>query len=145
MLVYIYIHIYILLLLLLEHDNRNCIIIWSLTYLTWVAELAHPWLIWWPVACSVPSHYLNRSSICHMSVMRSQITGDQKCLCNSFFRPNITETSKFRITGPLWRESTCDRWIPLTKGPVMRILFPFQDIIIWWFLISHTRGKDFNE
>ena len=29
---------------------------------------------------------------------------------------NINETSKVRITGPLWRESTGDQWIPLPKG-----------------------------
>ena len=33
----------------------------------------------------------------------------------NFFRPTTKETSKFTITGPLWRESPCDRWIPLTK------------------------------
>ena len=36
---------------------------------------------------------------------------------------NLTTTpwhgNVFRVTGPLWRESTGDLWIPLTKGPVM--------------------------
>ena len=39
-----------------------------------------------------------------------------KCLFNSLLGASIKGTSKIRITGPLWRESTGDRWIPLTKG-----------------------------
>ena len=30
----------------------------------------------------------------------------------------IKKTSKFHITSPLWRETTGDRWVPLTKSPL---------------------------
>ena len=32
--------------------------------------------------------------------------------------------------GPLWGESTGERWIPLTKGPVTQRLFPIDDVIM---------------
>ena len=38
------------------------------------------------------------------------------CYSNSLFRVMTKKSSKVRITGPLWRESTSDWWIPLTKG-----------------------------
>ena len=38
------------------------------------------------------------------------------CLFSSLHRLTSKETSKLYITGPLWGESTGDRWIPLTKG-----------------------------
>ena len=37
------------------------------------------------------------------------------CLLNRLFRCASKETSKLRVTGLLWGEFTCDRWIPLTK------------------------------
>ena len=33
-----------------------------------------------------------------------------------FVQANIKENIKARVTGPLWGESTGDRWIPLIKG-----------------------------
>ena len=33
-----------------------------------------------------------------------------------FIQAQIKENIKGHITGPLWGESTGDRWIPLTKG-----------------------------
>ena len=33
-----------------------------------------------------------------------------------FVQATIKEPSKLRVTGPLWGESTGDRWIPITKG-----------------------------
>ena len=33
----------------------------------------------------------------------------------------------FRVTGPLWEEFTCKRWIPLTKA---------SDAELWYFLWS---------
>ena len=47
-----------------------------------------------------------------ISVIAYQITGNP----NFSFRPMTRKTSKPRITGILWGESTGDRWIPLTKG-----------------------------
>ena len=38
------------------------------------------------------------------------------CLFNSFFWLTTKKSSKPRITGPLWGESTGYRWIPYTKG-----------------------------
>ena len=37
-------------------------------------------------------------------------------LLNCLFRHRSKKTSKLCDTGPLWGESTGDRWIPLTKG-----------------------------
>ena len=38
------------------------------------------------------------------------------CLFNNFSSVTAEKTSKLCITGPLWMESTGDRWIPSTKG-----------------------------
>ena len=51
-----------------------------------------------------------------------------ECLLNSF--PGWYQ-SKFRVTGPLWGESTSDRWIPLHIGRVRQKMFPCHDVIIW--------------
>ena len=46
-----------------------------------------------------------------------QSSSANRLFVNSLFRHTTKETSKLCITGPLWRESTSDRWIPLIKGP----------------------------
>ena len=51
------------------------------------------------------------------------------CLFISLFRLTTQETSKNSITGPLWRESSCDPWISLTKGLVMQKVFPCHDVV----------------
>ena len=38
------------------------------------------------------------------------------CLFNTVFNLTSKETQKVRVTGPLWGESTGDRWILLAKG-----------------------------
>ena len=45
------------------------------------------------------------------------------CIFNALFRLTIKTSPKLSITGPLWGESTGDRWIPLTKGQWCRKLF----------------------
>ena len=54
-------------------------------------------------------------------------------------RVQIKKNIKALRHWPLWGEFTSDRWIPRTKGPLMRKTFPFDDVII---MMSHgiTRG-----
>ena len=40
-----------------------------------------------------------------------------RVFAQQFARADVKETSKLRVTGPLYGESTGDRCIPLTKGP----------------------------
>ena len=54
------------------------------------------------------------------------------CLLNRLFRRRSKKTSKLRVTGLCGGDFTGDRWIPCTKGPVTRKIFPFDDVIIWW-------------
>ena len=42
------------------------------------------------------------------------------CWFNPLFSVEIKVTPRHHITGPLWLESTGDRWMPSQKGPVMR-------------------------
>ena len=51
----------------------------------------------------------------HVNVTASQITDNSTVSSNSLFGADIKETSKIRVTGPLWWDFTGDRWIPLTK------------------------------
>ena len=46
--------------------------------------------------------------------MESQITSN--LTVHSTAKINNRENMQVFITGPLWGESTGDRWIPLTKG-----------------------------
>ena len=60
------------------------------------------------------------------------------CLLISLSRQTTKETSRICIIGLLWRESTHDWWIPLTKGPVMRKMFPCHYIILEHGWINHN-------
>ena len=51
-----------------------------------------------------------------MSVLTTQITGNSTVLSAGWLGLTTKETSKLRITGLLWGESTDHRWFPLTKG-----------------------------
>ena len=57
-----------------------------------------------------------------------------------FIRPNITETSKFRITKPFMKGT--HRWLtdgfPSQMASNALIVFPFHNVIMWRFLINHT-------
>ena len=50
------------------------------------------------------------------------------CLFYCFIRLTTNNKSKLHISGSVWGESTCDPWIPLTKGPVMRQACLHHDI-----------------
>ena len=50
-----------------------------------------------------------------MSAMASQITG-VSIVAQPFDQAQIKEKIEAPRHWPLWRESTGDRWIPLTKG-----------------------------
>ena len=64
-----------------------------------------------------------------MSVMASQITG-VSIVCSLFVQMQIKENIKAPRQWPLWRESTGDQWIPLTKSPLTWKMFPFVDVIM---------------
>ena len=44
----------------------------------------------------------------------------------------VIRWKRFRVTGPLWGEFTCDRWITLTKA---------SDVELWYFLWSTPEQK----
>ena len=44
----------------------------------------------------------------------------------------------FHITGPLWGESTCHWWIPLTKGPIMHRVYVFFLVSLNKILNKHS-------
>ena len=47
-----------------------------------------------------------------------------------FVQAQIKENIKVLHRWPLWRQSTSDRWISLTKGPITGKMFPFDDVIM---------------
>ena len=56
------------------------------------------------------------------------------CLLNRLFRRRSKKTSKLRVT------DLCEGNSPMTgefphKGPVTRKMFPFDDVIMWWFTL----------
>ena len=66
-------------------------------------------------APSWPDPYLHLT-LTSYGVITSQITGNSTCLFNHLFTLTAKKIPKLCITGPLWGESTTNRWIPLTKG-----------------------------
>ena len=68
---------------------------------------------------------------------RDDVSNPQRLdyLLNRLFRRRSKKNSKLRITGLLWRESASDRWIPITKRPVTRKMFPFDDVIMCFRVI----------
>ena len=63
----------------------------------------------WIKSCDVTCHWR------HTNVQVFRIIGNLT-LFNGLFRETAKESSKFCITGPLWGESTGDRWIPFTNS-----------------------------
>ena len=47
-----------------------------------------------------------------------------------FIQAQIKENVKAPRHWPLWVEFTGDRWISITKGPVMWMMFPFDDVMM---------------
>ena len=62
-------------------------------------------------------HLMRKFDTSHLNGFRGLIKRQLDYLFNRFFFNLITKnTSKLRITAPLWRESTSAREIPFTKG-----------------------------
>ena len=64
-----------------------------------------------------------------MSTMESQITS-LTVVYSTVIQAQIKENIKAPRHWPLLGEFTDDRWIPRTKGPVTRKMFPFDDVIM---------------
>ena len=73
--------------------------------------------------------YLIRVS--HMRILTSQITVKLTICLGKQQRKRQSSALLVRFTGSLWGESTGHRWIPLTKGPVMRKVFPCHNVSIF--------------
>ena len=61
------------------------------------------------------------------------------CLLNSLFLDNTKENFKACIAGPMWGESSGDRWIPLTKGQWRGMYF--HDMTSWWYKASFSARR----
>ena len=71
------------------------------------------WWLWWHhvyLVCGLALQWR------HMSVTGVSIYRQLDWSFNSLLRLTSKKTQKLLITGALWRKSTGDRWIPLTKG-----------------------------
>ena len=69
-----------------------------------------------------------------------------ECLFNCLFNLKARMTSKPRITTPFWGESSCDRWIPLTKKRIKRKVFPWVNAThrsakIVWYNINKAKAN----
>ena len=103
-----------------------------------------------------------------MGILYSLFTGNflrgilyRDCSFRNIFYTCIMLTSSnwgmFHVTDPLWCESTCQRWIPLTKGQkpgTLRILWrkPEQNVeqivnspVIWDAITVMSRHCNINE
>ena len=91
--------------------------------------------------------YLDRPGWRHYSdvtwALWHLISPDTQELVQQIVQANIKETSKVCITGPLWRESTGDWWIPLTKGQQCRKHFHFR-MSSWDWSVGMVRGENFS-
>ena len=55
------------------------------------------------------------------------------CLLNPLFRCRSKKTSKLRVTGLCAGKFAGVRWISQHKWPATRKMFPFDDVIIFWW------------
>ena len=70
-----------------------------------------------------------------MSPMTSQITS-LTIVYSTVYSGADQRKHQSSASLPLWGEFTDNRWIP-HKGPVTRKMFPFDDVIMWWFTLIH--------
>ena len=80
--------------------------------------------------------YMYHSLWCPVKVMSWKL---DCMLRKAYFELTTKKSPEVCITGPLWGESTGDRWFLHTKGPVMQKAFPFLNSMIncpfvttWW-------------
>ena len=71
----------------------------------------------------LPAQSASRVTVRHGMNVPDSLYLSLDCFLNSFFGQTSKKTSMVSITGPLCGETTCGRWIPLTKEPVMRKTF----------------------
>ena len=77
--------------------------------------------------------YLRMQHVYLFNICRWRLKNQRHdCLLNRLFRRWSRKTSKL---WPLCGEFTGDRWFPRAKWPVTRKMFPFDDVIIGWFLV----------
>ena len=62
----------------------------------------------------------------HQEYEYSQVTISRILMCNEYMMTSLNK-NVFRVTGPLWWESTGHRWIPITKTNHAKLL---------WFFLS---------
>ena len=55
--------------------------------------------------------------------------GNDRILCTARIHDDVMKLHHFRLTGPLWGESTCNQWIPF-KGPVTQSFDVFFDLLL---------------
>ena len=66
-----------------------------------------------------------------MSAIASQIAGKFIFFSTVYNKASITKISKLRITGSIWKETTCDWWFPAQrwhKGPVLLETIPYSNV-----------------
>ena len=78
-------------------------------------------------ALAASNHFITVTSNDHQDIL---IYPPLDGLFNSLHRLKSKETPKLHNTGPLWKKSPSDQWIPLTTGPVMWKVFPFFNVIM---------------
>ena len=74
---------------------------------------------YWNRALSTGSHYYRHTK------HRGQMFYSTFCVWNSFMMM-LSNGTIFHVTGPLWGESTGQRWIPLTKASDAELWFFFD-------------------
>ena len=88
--------------------------------------LGVPIVIWNPLSITKDLHCESQSfaAVAHLYPLMSRPRTYTETWS---FMMTSSNGNIFRVTGPLWGESTGDRWIPLTKA---------SDAEFWWFLWS---------
>ena len=135
-----------------------------------IGKLVHQWFRWWLVAFLAPSPYLNQCWLLVNPIPRNNLSAIFKqitmifiqktlhwrhnghdgisnhqpydCLLNRLFRHRSKKTSKLRVTGlcegihrgPLNSPHNC---------PVMRKIFPFDDVIMIYVKISSEKCQPY--
>ena len=91
--------------------------------------------------------YQERVNFLYNLIFRNSVGRQQPTLCRqqwhyTWYMKTSSDGSLFCVTGSLWGEFIGHRWIPLTKGPVMRTM-----IILWRgsaYALKQSNGRWFE-
>ena len=98
-----------------------------------VRKLGHHWFQWWLVACSAPTHYLNKWWIIVVSIFRNKSLWNWNKNATVFFQENTFENDICKMSAIL-SQPQCVKGIPCAQRS------PWRTPVKWFLLVKTQLG-----